>query len=170
MKKKLLTDIKSDKGFSLVELIIVIAIMAVLIGMVGTQVVPYMNHAREGKDLQILDSYSTAGVSIYSMYAESLPTTGTVTLTIQSAGSADECAVDNTTKTAYPGSADAEPVFMELVGTNYLTEADEKFSSAKGKSIDKITVTIDLDDRDVTVQAFAGSDEVFADTEVKSVL
>ena len=31
-----------NKGFSLIELIIVIAIMAILIGIVGTQVVPYI--------------------------------------------------------------------------------------------------------------------------------
>ena len=37
----------NEKGFSLVELIIVIAIMAVLVGVVGTQVIPYMESSRK---------------------------------------------------------------------------------------------------------------------------
>ena len=42
-KKRLQTD---NEGFSLVELIIVIAIMAVLVGTVGTQVIPYLNNPK----------------------------------------------------------------------------------------------------------------------------
>jgi type IV pilus assembly protein PilA len=62
MKKK-----KADnKGFSLVELIIVIAIMAILVGIVGTQVIPYLNKSKEAKDLQLINSYCTAAVSAYS--------------------------------------------------------------------------------------------------------
>ncbi|MBQ6094530.1 MAG: prepilin-type N-terminal cleavage/methylation domain-containing protein, partial [Lachnospiraceae bacterium] len=34
----------NNKGFSLVELIIVIAIMAILVGVVGTQVIPYLEN------------------------------------------------------------------------------------------------------------------------------
>ena len=41
---------KDNNGFSLVELIIVIAIMAILVGIVGTQVIPYINKSREAKD------------------------------------------------------------------------------------------------------------------------
>lgn len=37
------------EGFSLVELIIVIAIMAILIAVVALAVIPYINSAREGK-------------------------------------------------------------------------------------------------------------------------
>ena len=42
-----------NKGFSLVELIIVIAIMAILVGVVGTQVIPYIEKSRKAKDTQI---------------------------------------------------------------------------------------------------------------------
>jgi type IV pilus assembly protein PilA len=48
---------KDNKGFSLVELIIVIAIMAILVGIVGTQVIPYINKSKEAKDFQIINSF-----------------------------------------------------------------------------------------------------------------
>ena len=44
------------KGFSLVELIIVMAIMAILVGVVASQVLPYMEKSRQSKDQQILSS------------------------------------------------------------------------------------------------------------------
>ena len=45
-QKKLANRKKDNKGFSLVELIIVIAIMAILVGVVGTQVIPYIEKSR----------------------------------------------------------------------------------------------------------------------------
>ena len=47
---------KDNKGFSLVELIIVIAIMAILIGVVALQVIPYLEKSRVGKDKQTVDT------------------------------------------------------------------------------------------------------------------
>ena len=61
-----------NKGFSLVELIIVIAIMAILVGIVGTQVIPYINKSKEAKDFQIINSYSTAATTAYSSNAEKI--------------------------------------------------------------------------------------------------
>ena len=50
----------NNKGFSLVELIIVIAIMAILIGVIALAVIPYLSRSRESKDLQALGSVSSA--------------------------------------------------------------------------------------------------------------
>ncbi len=63
---------KDNKGFSLVELIIVIAIMAILVGIVGSQVLPYLNKSREAKDQQILSGWVTAALSAYSSNAADL--------------------------------------------------------------------------------------------------
>lgn len=48
-----------NKGFSLVELIIVIAIMAILVGMIAIQIIPYIEKTRESRDLTTMDTYLT---------------------------------------------------------------------------------------------------------------
>ena len=46
---------KNNKGFSLVELIIVIAIMAVLLGLLAPQFIKYVEQSRRSKDIQNAD-------------------------------------------------------------------------------------------------------------------
>jgi len=75
----------NNKGFSLVELIIVIAIMAILVGVVGTQVIPYLEKSRQGKDMQIFSAWNTAGMSAYSMNADKADSTNNVVITVQNA-------------------------------------------------------------------------------------
>lgn len=61
MKKRIQKYLSgSNEGFSLVELIIVIAIMAILIGVVALAVIPYLEKSRESKDLQALDTICSA--------------------------------------------------------------------------------------------------------------
>ena len=72
----------NNKGFSLVELIIVIAIMAILVGVVGTQVIPYLEKSRQGKDNQIFSAWNTAGMSSYSMNADKADSSKDVTILI----------------------------------------------------------------------------------------
>lgn len=76
-QKKLANRKKDNKGFSLVELIIVIAIMAILVGIVGTQVIPYISKSKVAKDQQVLNSISTAAVTAYSENGA----TGDITIT-----------------------------------------------------------------------------------------
>lgn len=52
-----------NKGFSLVELIIVIAIMAILIGVMAPQLLKYVERSRQAKDTQAVDSVHTAVVT-----------------------------------------------------------------------------------------------------------
>lgn len=72
MKKSRFAQKLDNKGFSLVELIIVIAIMAILVGVVGTQVVPYLERSRRATDYQVFSGWNTAGMSAYSMNADKL--------------------------------------------------------------------------------------------------
>lgn len=51
---------KNNKGFSLVELIIVIAIMSVLVGVLSPQFVKYVEQARRATDIQNAEQIRTA--------------------------------------------------------------------------------------------------------------
>jgi type IV pilus assembly protein PilA len=49
-----------NKGFSLVELIIVIAIMAILVGVLAPQFIKYVEQSRQSTDLQTINEIKTA--------------------------------------------------------------------------------------------------------------
>lgn len=67
----------NNKGFSLVELIIVIAIMAVLIGVLAPQFIKYVEKSKESKDITNLDTCVEA-VKIYYADKDTVPATVTV--------------------------------------------------------------------------------------------
>ena len=61
MKKKLQRYLSGEReGFSLIELIIVIAIMAILIGVIALAVIPYLQGASEERDRDILKQVNKA--------------------------------------------------------------------------------------------------------------
>lgn len=66
--KKQVQKIKENKGFSMIELIIVVAIMAILVGIIGAALIPYMEKSRASKDKSILDS-------VYSAYSSAIAET-----------------------------------------------------------------------------------------------
>jgi type IV pilus assembly protein PilA len=57
-----------NKGFSLVELIIVIAIMAILVGILAPQFIKYVEQSRQSGDLQGVDEVKTAVETIVADY------------------------------------------------------------------------------------------------------
>lgn len=68
--------INRKKGFSMIELIIVIAVMAILIALIGTQLLPYLERSRATKDYNSLDALFKA----YSSVISEADNPGTVTL------------------------------------------------------------------------------------------
>lgn len=158
--KKALGD---QKGFSLVELIIVIAIMAVLVGTVGAQVIPYMNNAKKARDIQILSSYATAGVIAYSIRVEDVPaglSTMTVVVTPGAGGDQFVC-------------SDAQIVADEvknLVAKDYLSETGKTFKSKDYHDVDKIEIVFDFDNHKVYVIGYVGATAIGNPDDVVAVL
>lgn len=80
MKKRIQKYLSgSNEGFSLVELIIVIAIMAILVGVVALAVIPNLEKSRESKDLATLDSL-VSGVSTAIANDPSISGSGTLNI------------------------------------------------------------------------------------------
>ena len=126
----------NNKGFSLVELIIVIAIMAILVGVVGTQVIPYLENSRKAKDQQVLSAWNTAAVSAYSTEAASLDATVTYTIKIDSS----DITVGPSGKA---GISNLDTTFRAL--TDIKTggyDFANKMASKAGKKITDVTITI----------------------------
>ncbi len=138
LQDKLKKAKKDNKGFSLVELIIVIAIMAILVGIVGTQVIPYINKSKEAKDQQILNSYSTAAVSAYSMIADEIST---------ESGSLEVKVYGTNT------DADALKLAPKIKSLAGYSSATDKMTSTTGKTATEITITFNFDDNKVTTVA-----------------
>lgn len=67
---------KNNKGFSLVELIVVIAIMAVLVGVLAPQFIQYVERSRISTDVQNMDQIKTA----VEVYCAEHPFDGTLTI------------------------------------------------------------------------------------------
>ena len=70
----------NNKGFSLVELIVVIAIMAVLVGVLAPLFIRYVEKSRQSTDLQNLDSIVTVVEAYYADKENTGSTSVTFTL------------------------------------------------------------------------------------------
>lgn len=132
---------KKNKGFSLVELIIVIAIMAILVGVVGTQVLPYIEKSREARDQQVMSSICTAALTAFSQNAASLTSGATYTIVNFGDGGSGTTAAPDAVKTA----------LTELTGYDSLTDVISDFDSKKGAAIDTITIQYVANTGEVTV-------------------
>ncbi len=73
----------NNKGFSLVELIIVIAIMAILVGVLAPQFIKYIESSRQSTDIDTVAAYKTAiEAQIIDSASSGTPiTSGSITIT-----------------------------------------------------------------------------------------
>lgn len=117
---------KNNKGFSLVELIVVIAIMAVLVGVLAPQLIKYVEKSRESTDIQNADTVVTA----FRTYAAENDVSGTLTVTLSKENAPTPTDNSNEKKA--------------------LTEAKLTTIKLKGTWKAGITVTYNIDTGDVT--------------------
>ena len=108
----------NNQGFSLVELIIVIAIMAVLIGVLAPQFLTYVDKSREQKDDSAIGEVSNAievALATEAIYNEiTTGVTGTVTITDTATGTT--CVVTYPVATP-PGTALLQAELTKVIGT-----------------------------------------------------
>lgn len=117
-----------NKGFSLVELIVVIAIMAVLVGVLAPTLIRNVEKSRESTDLQNLDSIRQSVVTALSSesVAEYAPTGSTSSVIVYNSLTAT-------------GSSLAGKLYDEMSEDNSL--GVKMKSSAASKGTIKITVS-----------------------------
>jgi len=157
--------VRNEKGFSLVELIIVIAIMAVLVGIVGTQVIPYLNRSREAKDTQALTAFASAGISAYGLNADTTEGLADFTIKVSAAGDGKDQYVASNAK--------VQPIantMKELMNTNYVTNASTSFESVSFRKTDHIDVIFDFTAKKIYVEAYDSSGNLLNSQNVMGVL
>lgn len=142
------TNKLGNKGFSLIELIIVIAIMAILIGIVGTQVVPYIETSKQAKDKQVLSSLLTNATTAFADCADDINDADKYSFEI-GATTSDDAA-----------QAKVEKKFYELAGlgtTGQFAALKEKMKSKAGNGLASVTITRN-EEGVVTVEAKVDDD------------
>ncbi len=127
---------KNNKGFSLVELIVVIAIMAVLVGVLAPQFIKYVERSRISTDIQNMDQIKTA-VEVYCTEHDDL--NGKSLFTADVTGKTGT--LDSNFKTA-----------LEAAG---IKEDKVKFKSSKWE-----TVNLTVNDGAVTIKGTATYDKM----------
>ncbi len=145
-----------NKGFSLIELIIVIAIMAILIGIVGTQVVPYIEKSKQAKDKQVLSGLLTNATTAFADNASVLDDTATYTFKVGDAPTGSDAAKTKVMEEFYELAGITKTAGTGGTASYQLKSVTDKMSSKAGKSITEIKVERDTDGK-VTVTTTADS-------------
>ncbi len=118
---------RNNKGFSLVELIIVIAIMAILIGVMAPQLIKYIEKTNVSSDTQLADTVKSAVTT--AMLDPSVIT-------------ADDYEQPTGSASLSELLEDAGDTFKEAVEETLGCTADECVAKLKSKEADGITVII----------------------------
>ncbi len=130
-----------EKGFSLVELIIVMAIMAILVGIVASQVIPYMEKSRQSKDQQQLSSLASTMVSAIAQNPDDFNQgnlTSDLTINVTKADDIKTALAGSDGKVGSSTCENVENTFVELMGgnsffANYIGANQKKFTSKEAK-------------------------------------
>ena len=130
----------TNKGFSLVELIIVIAIMAVLVGVLAPQYIKYVEKSRASADAQQVEEFTGAMTVLASDVDVTLDSTKTYTVTSDTTG---KITISNDLKTIFDslGSVDTAKNYS-YKSTSYKAQAITISLAYDGTAkVWKVTVT-----------------------------
>ena len=130
----------TNKGFSLVELIIVIAIMAVLVGVLAPQYIKYFEKSRVSADAQQVEEFTGAMTVLASDVDVTLDSTKTYTVTSDTTG---KITISNDLKTIFDslGSVDTAKNYS-YKSTSYKAQAITISLAYDGTAkVWKVTVT-----------------------------
>ena len=130
----------TNEGFSLVELIIVIAIMAVLVGVLAPQYIKYVEKSRVSADAQQVEEFTGAMTVLASDVDVTLDSTKTYTVTSDTTG---KITISNDLKTIFDslGSVDTAKNYS-YKSTSYKAQAITISLAYDGTAkVWKVTVT-----------------------------
>lgn len=140
MKALLTRKKKNDKGFSLIELIIAIAILVILTGFLAPNIIRYIEKSRVAKDMQTLDTvYEAVQIALTEENLKVEPTTYQITKT--------------TPLTADSDTATEKTLFGEMyktLGSQNLTLVSKACKDAQ--------INIKVDSKDNSVRVWAAKD------------
>ena len=149
MKKKLQKYLSGEReGFSLVELIIVIAIMAILIGIVALAVIPYLEKSRVGKDQQTVDT-------VYSAFQATIAdqkVSNSLDVDITATGGALGTNKGGLTVAEQGSFMTSMAAALNCADASAMKSLAEKLESKDAKAVKKITCTFDADTGEIKVE------------------
>ncbi len=151
---------RKNKGFSLVELIIVIAIMAILIGVMAPQLIKYIEKSKVSSDTQLCGTVQTAIVT-----AMSDPEVNDATdydSTVNTKWTNKNCTMGDLTTADTPGSAALE-VIGETSGANVNSSLKSYGAKSNGIHFDVLdgnSVSVWIPGTDATGSKTKGSKTV----------
>lgn len=134
---------KENKGFTLVELVIVVAILAILVGLLAPQYTKYVERSRKSADASNVDNI-VSGIKIAAADQEYDILAGTYTIALTDTA----CTVTVAGTTG--GLGDIEDALNEYIGAGafttsgtVLTAANIELKSAKWGGTPTVTVTVE---------------------------
>lgn len=173
MKRFLFIKKTDNKGFSLVELVIVVAIMAVLVGVVGTQVLPYIEKSKRERDLEMLSAYVTAGMSAYSLCPDNAPVSGIMRIRVAPGGDGRDVytGMVGSSDTPRPELQEIADKLKELIVSDHLSNARQDFQSNLYSELSYMEVVFDFDSGVIAVRTYrADNVEIIGESPIQGRL
>lgn len=139
---------KNNKGFSLVELIIVIAIMAILVGVMAPQLIKYIEKSNVSADTQLAASVQTACVTAMMDPEVLADSAGSSKITqLQQGGTAHALVdfMDGASTNKYNSAV------MEILGETSASSVEGSLKSANCGGAKAISVTLDTNSCSVVI-------------------